>query len=156
MAFPCSQRSHPADTHKLIIAADLLSIFVFIFSKLSLIHLISRLTPSRRATVFFSSFASFTALWGVAYILSVSFQCGAKVPMRAFGDRCVSEVRRCPSKYLCHLLTWNQAGLIYAHGTINILTDFQIAFVPIFIVWRVQIHRQQRMLVLGLFWSRLW
>jgi hypothetical protein len=61
-----------------------------------------------------------------------------------------------PARYLGHRLTEKQAGLIFAHGTINILSDAVIVFVPVFIIWKVQIPRQQKLLVAGLFFARLW
>lgn len=77
---------------QLIFVADLLATFVFVLSKLSLIHLFNRITPSKRANAFFSYFATFTILWGIAYVFSHSFQCGVNVPKRAYDSRCVSEV----------------------------------------------------------------
>ncbi|KAI1076551.1 hypothetical protein F5B20DRAFT_320397 [Whalleya microplaca] len=118
--------------------SDVLSVFVFVLSKLSLIALSGNITPSNTMRIVFRWFTAFTILWGISYVLSISFQCGARVPMRAFDRLCV-----------------NERALVFAHGIINMLTDFLLMILPVFIVWKVQIRKQKRLVVLGLFWARI-
>ncbi|CAI6342060.1 unnamed protein product [Periconia digitata] len=124
--------------NRTIFASEILSVFVFVLVKLSMMALIAQITPSHTMAMISRWFTVFTILWGIAYVFSASFQCGARVPMRAFENACV-----------------DHGGLLYTHGVINILTDAFIALLPIFIVWKVQIPKQKRILVMGLFWVRI-
>ncbi|KAI5865916.1 hypothetical protein GGS23DRAFT_359852 [Durotheca rogersii] len=122
-----------------IFASEILSVFIFVLSKLSLAALISHITPSNIIKTALRWFAVFTGLWGISDVLSISFQCGARVPMRIFDiSACVDE-----------------RSLLFAHGIINIATDFFLAVFPALIVWKVQMRKQKILIVLGLFWARL-
>ncbi|KAI0176026.1 hypothetical protein GGR52DRAFT_342075 [Hypoxylon sp. FL1284] len=121
-----------------ILASDILSTFVFVLSKLSLAVLLGRITPSSTMIVMLRFFTIFTILWGISDILSVSFQCGARVPMRVLNDKCV-----------------NERAIFLSHGVINIVTDSVLMLLPVFVVWTVQIPLKQKLTVLGLFWTRI-
>ncbi|KAI0387569.1 hypothetical protein F5Y04DRAFT_7416 [Hypomontagnella monticulosa] len=123
--------------YRTILASDILSVFVFVLSKLSLIALISHITPSNIMRIIFRWYTVFVILWGISGVFSVGFQCGASVPTRGFGSMCV-----------------NEGSLLFTHGIINILTDLLLVILPVFIVWKVQIRAEQRFIVLGLFWAR--
>ncbi|KAI2472244.1 hypothetical protein F4781DRAFT_9034 [Annulohypoxylon bovei var. microspora] len=124
--------------YRSILASEILSIFIFVLSKLSLVILVGRITPSNTMKAALNWFAIFTILWGLSDIFSVSFQCGFGVPMRALDDTCV-----------------NERALVVSHGIINILTDCVLMIFPVFAVWTVQIKTKQKLTVMGLFCTRL-
>ncbi|KAI0412581.1 hypothetical protein F5X98DRAFT_379624 [Xylaria grammica] len=74
------------------LASDILSVFVFVLSKLSLIVLIANLSPSNTISLLVKCFTVVTILWGISNVLSSSLQCGASVPMRSRSETCVNEV----------------------------------------------------------------
>ncbi|KAI2610542.1 hypothetical protein GGR54DRAFT_643375 [Hypoxylon sp. NC1633] len=124
--------------YRFILTSDILSIFVFVFSKLSLAILVVRITPSNRMRLTLKLFIIFIVLWGLSDVFSVSFRCGARVPMSASDSMCV-----------------NERAVALSHGIINILTDWVLMMLPLLVIWTVQIPMTQKLTVLGLFWTRI-
>ncbi|KAI1335307.1 hypothetical protein F5Y15DRAFT_419973 [Xylariaceae sp. FL0016] len=120
------------------LATDLLSFLVFVLCKLSLVVLLGHITPSSTIRLMLLWFTVFLILWGLSGVFSLSFQCGARVPMRFFDSMCV-----------------NEKALYFTHGIINILTDLFILALPAFILWKVHMRNEQRFTVLSLFWTRI-
>lgn len=78
--------------------------------------------------------------------------------MRHLTASCVNEVRfleACPKIERVMLTTTSQRALFLVHGVINILTDLGLMILLGLIVWDINMRRQKRLVVLGLFWIRI-
>lgn len=119
---------------------QILFVLTICLSKVSLLLFITRLTPNA-STIKTGWFilAGITA-WGVATIFAFAFQCALPRPWDTISG-------------VCH----NQGALHYVTAIIDILTDVALTIHPVIILWRVQIQRSKRLVVMLVFIARvLW
>ena len=123
---------------KSIYSSEILSMAIFCLCKLTLIAMLRLITPSGRHHLWFKILGSFIIGWTVSAIFALAFQCQLPRPWVTFGTACIG-----------------RGALLYFNGIINIMTDAVIMIWPAMIMWRVKIGVKQRMVIMGLFCSRI-
>ena len=123
---------------KSVYSSQILSIVVYCLCKLSLTAVFGLITPSQRFQILFHVVDVFIALWGIAAVFALAFQCRPPRPWAMFGEACI-----------------NEGALICTNGIINIVTDALLIVLPALIVWNVRIKTKRRLVVMAMFWTRI-
>ena len=106
--------------------------------KLSVLSLYRRLFPSKILKKALILVAIFVFSYSIAAVFTVVFQC---YPIQANWDPAVSG--RCIDFGSC----------VLAFGICNIVSDFTILALPLPVLWRLQVSRNQKWVLVGLFLS---
>ncbi|KAL9014490.1 MAG: hypothetical protein Q9173_000870 [Seirophora scorigena] len=115
-------------------ATQVLEIIILCLSKSSLLLVFLRLTPSRPAITALRLFAVSILLWGFAASFALLFQCDRPQTWDLTPSR-------------CH----NQDIIYYSNGVVNILSDVVITALPAVLLFKVQISRERKLAVFGIF-----
>ena len=136
-------------------ASQILEIFVYYVTKLSLLLLLLRLTPYKRLrqTIWLS--LVILTLWTVAAVISQAVQCPLPQPWNVLSHGCRNLV--CGNT----TLDWYSANAVYkdaiylTYGAINIVTDLTIISFPVILLWDVQIKTSQKLAIYSVFVIRV-
>jgi len=128
---------------KAFYASQILRLVVLTLTKVSYMFVFMRLisTSSEKLRHMRSIFLFLLALflvWGVGSAFAYIFQCRLPSPWEFQNNTCV-----------------DQAALYYVTGVFNIASDFIIILMPAIIVFNVRLKRNERMVIIGIFGTRI-
>ncbi|KAH8809820.1 hypothetical protein F5882DRAFT_345278 [Hyaloscypha sp. PMI_1271] len=119
-------------------ASQLLYIPTLCLSKLSTLVYLRALSPETPYALLARILKMFIVLWGISLELAIAFQCGLPDPWAIISGRCFNMIP-----------VWNSVGVL------DILTDFAIIFLPVYLVWSVQMALRKKVFVVLIFGTRI-
>ncbi|KAI9756786.1 MAG: hypothetical protein M4579_003703 [Chaenotheca gracillima] len=119
-------------------ASELLYVFALAFAKVSSLTFLAQLTPDKNHLAVTRAIQASVAVWAVAAVFGVAFQCNMPQPWAIITGKC-----------------FNQIAFWDAIGVLDILIDVAIVALPVYIVWSLQMARSGKAIVIGAFASRI-
>ncbi|KAH6678530.1 hypothetical protein B0J14DRAFT_325359 [Halenospora varia] len=119
-------------------ASDLLYIPVLCLAKLSTLVYLKTLSPGSKYALVNQALEVIILIWGIASELAVAFQCHFPHPWAIITAQCTNRI-----------VLWDTIGVF------DILTDFAIIILPACLVWKVQMQKAKKVLVVFIFGTRI-
>ncbi|KAF1828047.1 hypothetical protein BDW02DRAFT_303026 [Decorospora gaudefroyi] len=132
--------SYPEDTIKImrwLFWSILFYNITLTFVKISILLQYSRIFTVRQMRIPLHIVMTICVLWGITNVFTSIFSC---VPVNAYWQ--VEE--QANAKCIDSLSAW------YSNASINILTDLMIAFLPVQVIWNLQIEKRQKMALMAI------
>jgi hypothetical protein len=126
---------------KMILGAQVVFALATTLTKLSMLALIRRIAVSRTSygyNLITAAAIAIVSIQGVIFCVVTIFQC-----------RPVSDYWKLTDVPQPNCI--NQTRTLLAAGVVNILTDIMVVIVPIYVVWKLQLKRRQKIAVVCLF-----
>jgi len=120
---------------------NILFVATLLLSKISTIFLLTRLTPNHNIRRICQAVGAIFAIWALASILSLAFQCQLPRPW----DYRKTDIHQC---------SINAAALNYSIMVFDILTDIACIVVPITMLWNLHMAAHRRWSLIGAFGCR--
>lgn len=118
--------------------SNILVVVTLAAAKASVTHLIIAINPTRKLLLCCYGILGFVGLWTIASVFALLFQCDMPHPWNSEYNKCV-----------------DQFALIAAIHALSIVSDVAIVLVPFVMMLKVQVSSDKRIIVTGLFASRL-
>lgn len=110
---------------------------LLVVGKISILLVYLRIFPGQRFRYAIYGLNAFLVLHGILYSLLTALQC---LPVDSIWDRYITD-RKCI----------DTNAIVYSSGILSIFEDIAILLLPIRHVWRLNIHRRRRLILLALF-----
>jgi len=130
-------------TFKLILSETIVGALGLLCAKLSILLLLFRLfSPNRRFRYFIYVGIAWATVISLTTVIAAAALCS---PRRGEAFNSIMVTQRCP-----HQEIW-----AVVQGTLNVLLDFYILYLPIPVIWKLQLGKNRKIGVLGIFMTGL-
>lgn len=110
---------------------------LLVVGKMSILLVYLRIFPGQRFRYAVYGLNAILVVHGILYALLTALQC---LPVVSLWNRYITD-RKCI----------NANAIVYSSGILSILEDVAILLLPLRQVWRLNIHRRRRLMLLALF-----